>query len=369
MEEFQGYDDIWTAILDERVLLKLGDKIDAMREKALEPRSQSQAGDSQSRTSSARFDRRAGATAPSNFKLIDTTIKSEVQRDLYRQFMKESKQEHAGLKFDLMKAQEPTSEAISKEDSGDDVPEYTKSMKSRDAMSAGREHEKLLTESKGAESAAHALEEPGVPLPAHAVTQPGSARELQAVGSESLEATTLGQSREPVRLTIDPVGHGLLRPPNEEEKREDSAELTATARRRSPKDGEGIAIPADPTSSADPVTEQDRRALPVSGLGSEGAVTGQITESARADMPGALAKSGSPPGSHGGLAPSALGGSHAALGQAQSQVNLGETKAEQLEAEIAAAGATLEAKKSAKSLQQKDTINEPSEKATEEDKK
>lgn len=147
VEEFQGYDDIWTAILDERVLLKLGEKIDAIRDRALEgPRIGSVAGDSQSRTSSARFDRRAGATAPSNVKLIDTTIKSEVQRDLYRQFMKESKQEHAGLKFDLMKAQEPTSEAISKDDSVEDVPEYSKSMKSaRDGMSEVQE--KLLTES------------------------------------------------------------------------------------------------------------------------------------------------------------------------------------------------------------------------------
>lgn len=79
VEEFQGYDDIWTAILDERVLLKLGEKIDTLRDKALEgPRMESQAGDSQSRASSARFDRRAGTSAPSNFKLIDTTIKSEV---------------------------------------------------------------------------------------------------------------------------------------------------------------------------------------------------------------------------------------------------------------------------------------------------
>jgi len=35
-EEFEGFDDIWSAILDERVLVKLGDKIDALREKIIE---------------------------------------------------------------------------------------------------------------------------------------------------------------------------------------------------------------------------------------------------------------------------------------------------------------------------------------------
>ena len=31
MEEFQGFEDIWSAILDERVLLKLNMKIDLLR--------------------------------------------------------------------------------------------------------------------------------------------------------------------------------------------------------------------------------------------------------------------------------------------------------------------------------------------------
>lgn len=31
MEEFQGFEDIWSAILDERVLLKLNIKIDLLR--------------------------------------------------------------------------------------------------------------------------------------------------------------------------------------------------------------------------------------------------------------------------------------------------------------------------------------------------
>lgn len=39
--------------------------------------------------------------SPSNYKLIEGTIKSGNQRDLYRQFMQESKKENQGLKFDL----------------------------------------------------------------------------------------------------------------------------------------------------------------------------------------------------------------------------------------------------------------------------
>ena len=38
-------------------------------------------------------------------KLIDTTIRSEGQKTLYKQFMNESKARNAGLKFDLMRAQ------------------------------------------------------------------------------------------------------------------------------------------------------------------------------------------------------------------------------------------------------------------------
>lgn len=180
--------------------------------------------------------------------------------------------------------------------------------------------------------------------------------------------STAEEARGLPRLQIDPVGHGLLRA-HEEEKRDESAEaLTATARRQSPTVGGSIAVPVDGSSSAEPATG---RALPVSALGSEGAETGGITESARAEMPGALAKSGSPPGSQrGGLqAPSGLDSSHhgTGLGQAQSQVNLGETKAEQLEAEIAAVGATMGAQKSAKSLLQ-EAVNPPSDKGDEEDK-
>lgn len=36
VEEFQGYDDIWTAILDERVLQRLWDKVDSIHDKKME---------------------------------------------------------------------------------------------------------------------------------------------------------------------------------------------------------------------------------------------------------------------------------------------------------------------------------------------
>jgi len=47
---------------------------------------------------------KAEPESPSNFKLIDSTIKSDVQKSLYKQFMNESKIENQGLKFDLMRA-------------------------------------------------------------------------------------------------------------------------------------------------------------------------------------------------------------------------------------------------------------------------
>jgi len=97
-EEFEGFDDIWSAILDERVLVKLGDKIDALRDKLLEdqrPRAKDAdepSDDMSASQSSVRKD--AEPESPSNFKLIDNTIKSEVQKSLYKQFMNESKIEN-----------------------------------------------------------------------------------------------------------------------------------------------------------------------------------------------------------------------------------------------------------------------------------
>jgi hypothetical protein len=95
-EEFQGYDDIWSTILDERVLIKLGDKIEALRAKLVvdakpsAPDDASGAGEGSS-LSSAKAG--VGPDSPSNIKLIESTIKSDVQRQLYRQFMSDSKAE------------------------------------------------------------------------------------------------------------------------------------------------------------------------------------------------------------------------------------------------------------------------------------
>ena len=59
--------------------------------------------------------------SPSNFKLIDSTIKSEVQKSLYKQFMHESKADNQGLKFDLMRAQQPSEVSASQDGHGEDL--------------------------------------------------------------------------------------------------------------------------------------------------------------------------------------------------------------------------------------------------------
>jgi hypothetical protein len=116
-EEFEGFDDIWSAILDERVLIKLGDKIEALRMKIIEDQKpkphqpDESKGDISFTESSAMRKDAEEPESPSNFKLIDNTIKSEVQKELYKQFMNESKVENQGLKFDLMRAQEPSEDS------------------------------------------------------------------------------------------------------------------------------------------------------------------------------------------------------------------------------------------------------------------
>ena len=116
-EEFEGFDDIWSAILDERVLVKLGEKIDTQRDKLLKqqedsrPRAKDDEPSDDMMTSQSSQRKDAEPESPSNFKLIDNTIKSEVQKSLYKQFMNESKIENQGLKFDLMRAQEPSEES------------------------------------------------------------------------------------------------------------------------------------------------------------------------------------------------------------------------------------------------------------------
>lgn len=83
-EEFQGYDDIWTAILDEKVLVKLNEKIDQLRVKmAIKDGTRSSASDRDSDGPGTRL----GEQSPSNFRLIDQVIKSETQKALYTQLM------------------------------------------------------------------------------------------------------------------------------------------------------------------------------------------------------------------------------------------------------------------------------------------
>lgn len=100
-EEFEGFDDIWSAILDERVLIKLTEKVEALRAKAVAdalPQArtdlESKSDDVSDSGSSAARRKDAAPESPSNFKLIDNTIKSEVQKALYKQFMHESKVEN-----------------------------------------------------------------------------------------------------------------------------------------------------------------------------------------------------------------------------------------------------------------------------------
>lgn len=105
-EEFEGFDDIWSAILDERVLIKLTEKIESQRQKIKEdnlPKAKADIGkDDGDISKSDRFSDSddsvkkgpAENDSPSNFKLIEKTIKSETQKSLYKQFMSESKKEN-----------------------------------------------------------------------------------------------------------------------------------------------------------------------------------------------------------------------------------------------------------------------------------
>lgn len=77
---------------------------------------------SESNSSAARR-KDAAPESPSNFKLIENTIKSDVQKSLYKQFMHESKVENQGLKFDLMRAQEPSEASHSEMEADQDLQE------------------------------------------------------------------------------------------------------------------------------------------------------------------------------------------------------------------------------------------------------
>jgi hypothetical protein len=118
-EELDGFDDIWSTILDERVLLKLEEKIDGMKDLIVEeskPKPPKEEGTqsaevSEEDESSLRTKQPAEPESPSNFKLVDRTIKSPAQIKMYKQFMSDSKQRNQGLRFDLQKAAAPSSDA------------------------------------------------------------------------------------------------------------------------------------------------------------------------------------------------------------------------------------------------------------------
>lgn len=101
------------------MLIKLTDKIEALRTKLIEDAKPSAPDDASGAEGSSLSSVKApgaAAESPSNIKLIDTTIRSDVQRKLYLQFMSDSKAESKGLKFDLTRALEP-----SEESQGDDL--------------------------------------------------------------------------------------------------------------------------------------------------------------------------------------------------------------------------------------------------------
>lgn len=171
-EEFEGFDDIWSAILDERVLIKLTEKIESIRQKAVTdalPTSkfddQSKSDDMSDSGSSAARKKDAAPESPSNFKLIDNTIKSEVQKSLYKQFMQESKVENQGLKFDLMRAQEPSEASESEQPEEEEKEAEGPSVKPSEALSEShspaqvQENQDSLQEAREKSQAASQLSE------------------------------------------------------------------------------------------------------------------------------------------------------------------------------------------------------------------
>lgn len=70
MEEFQGFEDIWSAILDERVLLKLNMKIDLLRAQ-IETKAQvkEDASDKESQKTQP-IEEKEKEESPSNLRLI-----------------------------------------------------------------------------------------------------------------------------------------------------------------------------------------------------------------------------------------------------------------------------------------------------------
>ena len=88
MEEFEGFEDVWSAILDERVLIKLEEKVTAMKDLMLEEEAKAAADDGKSETQHEVLSKdqkpAVEPESPSNFKLVDGIIKSPAQKHLYK---------------------------------------------------------------------------------------------------------------------------------------------------------------------------------------------------------------------------------------------------------------------------------------------
>jgi hypothetical protein len=90
-EEFESFEDIWATILDERVLIKLEEKVQGIQEQIAEankPKPPKKEGEEESKSEyvssegSAKRRNKKNAVepeSPSNIKLIKNTIKSEAQ--------------------------------------------------------------------------------------------------------------------------------------------------------------------------------------------------------------------------------------------------------------------------------------------------
>ena len=198
-EEFEGFDDIWSAILDERVLIKLADKIEALRMKIVEDQKPKlkAADDSKSDvsfTDSSALRKDADEPeSPSNFKLIDNTIRSEVQKSLYKQFMNESKVENQGLKFDLMRAQEPSEESEDEQDQDQEDQKEDASMPQTDAPSLLKTND--LDQPRTYENSNRGPEIPSIPELTNEDDKLEQAQELSEARQELKEKSQVSQSQ------------------------------------------------------------------------------------------------------------------------------------------------------------------------------
>lgn len=117
-EDFDDVEDIWSTILNERVLIKLEEKVEIMKQLILDEAKHRLGAAARDSASDHRSPHRpssgvsrgikaidAPPDTPSNFRLVDLKVKSETQRRLYKQMMQISRAAHKGLKFELMKTE------------------------------------------------------------------------------------------------------------------------------------------------------------------------------------------------------------------------------------------------------------------------